>query len=158
MTLGGTAPGREPLGLGLGERRDHVEIERVAGGAGLFRPIEHRQAADGAWECREKRVPREWSIQPDFQHADLLAARGQDVGDLVHGLGTRSHQHDHALGVGIAGVLEQLGSAGPSTRPTSASCARRFRGRRRRSHWRPRAPERTRPGSGRSRAAPADPA
>ena len=106
-------PGRncarqEPLGLGLGECRDHVEIERVAGGAGLFRPIEHRQAADGAWECREKRVPREWSIQPDFQHADLLAARGQDFGDLVHGLGTGSHQHNHALGVGIAGVLEQL--------------------------------------------------
>ena len=98
---------RDALGLRFGQRRDDVEIERIAWRARLLRPIEHGEAADGLRQRGEERAARERAIQPDLQHADLLAARHQVLDGFVRRFGARSHEHDHALGGRIADVLEQ---------------------------------------------------
>ena len=50
----------------------------------------------------------EGTIQVDLDHADLLAALGEVIDDLVQGLADGAHGDDHALGVGCAVVVEQL--------------------------------------------------
>ncbi len=142
----------------LGQRRRDVEIERIAGRARLLRPIQDRERADGLRQRGEERLLVERAIEPDLQHADLFAASGQVVDRLVHGVGARSHDHDHALGGRIADVLEQAVVAAGQRAERLASSARRCRGRRRRSRSALRAPERRRRDSAPCRAGPAGPA
>ena len=102
---------RDALGRRLGERRHDVEIERIARRARLLRAIEDGERADGLRQRGEERLRCERAIEPDLQHADLFAASGQVVDRLVHRLGARAHDHDDALGVRIADVLEQAVAA-----------------------------------------------
>ena len=74
MIRGGTANGDTPFGLRFGERGRHVEIERIAGRAGLLRAIEHGEVRTRLRQRGEERAARERAIQPDLQDADLLAA------------------------------------------------------------------------------------
>ena len=60
-------------GHGRGERRHHVEIERLARGAGLLGLLEHRDRANGLRQRGEEGLGGERAVQPHLQHADLLA-------------------------------------------------------------------------------------
>ena len=124
---------RDAFRLRFGERGRHVEIERIAGCARLLRPIEHGEAADALRQRRQERGARERAIEPDLQHADLLAARGQgstvsctvSAPDPMSTI-TRSARR-------VADVLEQAVAPAGHARRTPSSCARRRPGRRRRS-------------------------
>ena len=148
--------GRPAIAACLGQRGDHVEVQRIAGRAGLLGPVEHGQAARARRQGGQEGRLREGPVQPDLQHAHLFAARDQVVDGLVRGLRARAHDDDHALGLRVAGVLEQPDTGGRSASRTRPSRSRRCPGRRRRRGWRPRAPGRRRRGSARSRGGPAD--
>ena len=74
------------LGVRFRNGRHHIEIQRIARRARLFRPIEHGHTPDGRGQRRQKRVARERSIQPHFKKPNLLAARRQYVRRLVRRL------------------------------------------------------------------------
>ena len=98
---------------GLADRGHHVEVERLADGAGLLGAVEDGDRADGAGEGGREVLHRERPDEPDLEDADLLALRHEVVDRLVRDLGARAHQHDHALGLRVADVLEELvGAAG----------------------------------------------
>ena len=95
----------------FGERGDHVQIERVANRARFLRAIEHGHGADSRRQRRQKRRPDERAEEADLHHADLVSLSVQMIHGLVHRVGTRSHDHDHALGGGIADVVEEAVAA-----------------------------------------------
>ena len=91
----------------LVKRVHAIEIERLASRSGLFRAIEHGDAAhirrQHFNECRSIERP----IEPHFQHADFFILRVEKIDGFVRGLAARAHQHDHALGIGRAVIFEQ---------------------------------------------------
>ena len=147
---------RRQAGLArLAERADHVEVERLADRARLLGAVEHRDRAHRGGQRRDEVLDRERPEQPHLQHADLLAVGDEVLDGLVRDLGARAHHHDHALGLRVADVVEQLVVRGRCARRSGPSPSRRYRGRRGRSRCRPRAPGRRRRGSAPCRAAPA---
>ncbi len=91
---------------GLGERRDHVEVQRLAVGAGLLGAVEHGHRPHCRGQRVEQRPGGERPVQAHLQHADPLPAGVEGLGCGGGGLGTRPHDHHHALGVRGAGVLD----------------------------------------------------
>ena len=51
---------------------------------------------------------RERAVKTHFKHAALFAAGQQLVDHLFTGADSRSHQHNHALGLRMAVVFERL--------------------------------------------------
>ena len=99
MPLGGPA---------LGQRRDHVLIQRLAGGAGLLGAVEHGDVLDRLRQRRHEGSGVPGAEQPHLQHAHLLPFGHQLVDRLLDHADARAHNHDHAVGVGSAGVVEQV--------------------------------------------------
>ena len=96
-------------GDSLRERGDDVEIERLAGGAGLpWSARARRSTATEAGKRGEKMLGGKRPIQPHLQHADLFALRRQDLDRLARRLGARAHQDQDAFGVGRALIFEQF--------------------------------------------------
>ena len=65
--------------MGLAERREHVEEQRLAERSGLLGPVEHGDAARGRGSGREQLLRRERAVEPDLCHADALAAGLQEA-------------------------------------------------------------------------------
>ena len=95
-------------GEAFGQRGDHVLVERLADGAGLLGAVEDGDALHRLRAALQEMLERERPHQADFQHADLLALRGEVVDRLVDGFRARAHDDDDVLGIGRAFVLEQL--------------------------------------------------
>ena len=83
----------------LGERRDHVQIERLADRAGLLGAVQHANGAHRRRQRRQQRRSGKWPVQPHLYHADPLAAFDQRAYGLIDGLGSGAHQHKYALGL-----------------------------------------------------------
>ncbi len=135
------------LGLCLGNRRDHVEVERLAHGARLLGPVEHRDRSGARRQGGEEVQRRERPVEVDLNRTHPLASGGKVTHGLARGLRARAHQHDHPLGVRMAEVFEQPVFAAGQAARTAPSPARRCRARPRKSGSRSRAPGRTHPGS-----------
>ena len=98
----------------LGQRRDDLEVERLADGAGFLGPIEDRDGSNGGWQGGHDRLRRERLEEADTEHPDLLPGRDQRVDRLLDGTAGRAHHDDHAFGVGRAVVVDQpVPAAGP---------------------------------------------
>ena len=90
------------------KRRDDVEVERLAERARLLRAVEHGDRLDRRRQRGHEVLGGERAVEPDLEHADLLAARHQPLDQFVRHLGARAHHHDDALGLGVADVVEQV--------------------------------------------------
>ena len=102
------------LRVRLAERREHVEEQRLAERSGLLGPVEHGDAAHGGRQRLDQLARRERPVEPDLCHADALAARLQVAHRLARGLGAGAHQHEHALGLRVAAVVDEpVAAAGP---------------------------------------------
>ena len=100
--------------VGLAQRREHVEEQRLAERSGLLGPVEHGDAARGGRQGRDQLLRRERAVEPDLCHADALAAGLQVAHRLARGLGAGAHQHEHALGLRVAAVVDEpVAAAGP---------------------------------------------
>ena len=91
----------------LHERGHDVQIQRVSGRAWLLGAIEHGNRGHRGRQRPHEQIGGKGPIQPHLQDTDLVSASRQCVNGLVRGLRSRSHEHDHALGLGVADVVEQ---------------------------------------------------
>ncbi len=98
----------QDLPSGFGERRDDVEVERLAERARLLGPIEHRDPLHGRGQGGQEVLGRERPVDADLDEADLLAARDHPLDQFVRDLGARAHHDDDALGFGVADVVEEV--------------------------------------------------
>jgi len=89
------------------QRRDHVEVERVTRRAGLLGAVEHGDALGGLGQRLDEGSHGEGPIESNGDHADALALGLQPGSRLGGRLGARGHQHQHPLGLGVPGVLDQ---------------------------------------------------
>ena len=93
------AEGGLARGHHLVQRRHAIEIQRFARGARFFRAIHHRDRLDRGRQGRHQPPRIERPEQPHLKHPDLPAVGVQIIHRLLRGVATRSHQHDHLLGV-----------------------------------------------------------
>ena len=96
------------MGVCLHERGHDVQIQRVAERARLLGAIEHRDRAS-PWAAATARTPRSRTAgySRTFKTPTLSPRAVRCVDGLVRGFSARSHEHDHALGLGVADVVEQ---------------------------------------------------
>ena len=57
-----------------------------------------RRTVAGSMSTKAFRIER--PIEPHFQHADFRPVCVQKIDRLVRGFAARTHQHDHAFGIG----------------------------------------------------------
>ena len=93
---------------GLVQGSHHVQIHRLAHGAGLLGAVQHGDALAGGGDGGSEVLDGEGAVQVDLHHAHLAALGVEEVHGLLHGLGGGAHDHDHILGVGRAVVVEEL--------------------------------------------------
>src|SRR5450432_1244653 len=82
------------------ERRDDVEVERIADGTGLLGAIEHAHPGCRRRQQAGQLSSGEWTVQADLEQADLLAVPVHLLDGFLGGADSRSHQDDDAFGVG----------------------------------------------------------
>ncbi len=97
----------EARGATLGQRAEHVEVERLAERAGLLRAVEHGDAAHGGRHRIQKIGHGERAVEAHLQHADALATGVQHGGGFLRGLGAGADDDNHAVGLGMARVFEE---------------------------------------------------
>ena len=64
-----------------------------------------------AGSASTQRLRRERPVQPHLDDADPLAARVERGDGLADGLPAGAHQHEHALGLGVPGVVDDVVAA-----------------------------------------------
>ncbi len=103
-------PAADDLSLapGVCKGGDHVHIQGLALGAGLFGAVQHgnflRRGRDGGQHF----LGGEGTVQPHLQKTHLLAVRIEIVNDLLGHVADRAHGNNHAVGVSRAIVVEEL--------------------------------------------------
>ncbi len=95
----------------LRHRGAHVQIERIAHRARLFRAVEHRDGLHRLRQRRDERVRGERTVQANLDEADLLAGGDKRLDRLVQRLAAGAHRHDDAFGVRCAHVVEEVVAA-----------------------------------------------
>ena len=86
----------------------HVQIQRLAGSAGLLGAVQNGQALAGSGNLLQQTLHGEGTEQVDLNEADLLAALHQIINNLQQGLADGAHSHHNALSIGSTVVVEQL--------------------------------------------------
>ena len=67
--------------------------------------------AHGDGQRLDQRLRRKRPVEPNLRHADTLAARGERRHGLLHRLPARPHHHEHALGLRVAEVIDDVVAA-----------------------------------------------
>jgi len=141
----------------LADAGDDVEVEGLADGAGLLRPVEHGDRADGAGERGREVLQRERPVRggPSRGRPSRRGRRGARPSRARPPRPSPSSRSRARPGGGRRS--RTACRRGPCARRSGPSSSRRCRGRRGRSRCTPRGPGRRRRGSGRCRAGPACP-
>jgi hypothetical protein len=91
---------------GLVDGGEHRQVERLADRARLLRAVEYRDRTRRRWQRRDESLAGKRLEQPHLHHADPLPRRVQVVDRLLERAGGRAHDHDDAVGVDGAVVLD----------------------------------------------------
>ena len=91
----------------LAQGREHVQEKRLAEGARLLGAVQHGDAPHASRERPRQLARRERPVEPDLRDAHPLPLRLQVRDRLAGGLPARSHHDQHALGFGVAAVVDQ---------------------------------------------------
>ena len=86
----------------------HVLIQRFARRARFLRAVEHGDLFTERGQRLDEAFAVKRTIQPHFDHADLFALGDQMLHGFMRGFAAGTHQHDHALRVLRADVIEQI--------------------------------------------------
>jgi len=92
---------------GLAQGGHNVHIKRLAGGAGLLGAVEDGEGAHSLRQRLDEGLDGEGAEEAHFEQAHLLAAGDEPLDRFVRDLGTRAHDHEDALGIGVANVVEE---------------------------------------------------
>mmetsp|Transcript_115347 Transcript_115347/g.326833 ORF Transcript_115347/g.326833 Transcript_115347/m.326833 type:complete len:1234 (+) Transcript_115347:1948-5649(+) len=92
----------------LAQGREHVGVQGHGGGEVLLGAVQHGEGLDGLRDLGQEVLDGEGPEEAHLQDADLLAARPEVVHRLLGRLGGGPHDHDRALGLRVAVVLEEL--------------------------------------------------
>ena len=84
----------------------HVFIKRIAFGTGLFGAVHNGDAVCRCRNCRKKIFRGKGTVEANLDQPDALALVGQVVDHLFEGFAGGSHGDDHAVGFGIAHIVE----------------------------------------------------
>ena len=90
----------------LGDRRHHIEIERLAAGAGVLAAIQHGDRAGAGGQRLHQQPGREGPEQPHLEQPHPLAGGLQQLQGFGGGLAAGAHQHQNALGIRRPAVLK----------------------------------------------------
>ena len=102
----------------LAQRRKHVQEQRLAERPRLFAPVEDRDALHGLGQRPRQLGRGERPVQPDLRDSHPLALRLEVGNRLACCLPARAHHDQHALGLRVAAVLDELVAApGPVAEP-----------------------------------------
>ncbi len=85
----------------------HVQVQRLSDGAGLFSAIHHRDLFYRRGKRLHEPLGDEGAVQAHLHQTHLLALGVQVVHHFLAHIAERAHRHDHAIGVGCAVVVEQ---------------------------------------------------
>jgi hypothetical protein len=96
-----------PFLLRLVQGRDDVEVQGLAGRAGLLRAIQHGQGAHAPRQRGHQIPSGERAEEPHLHETDPLAAGIHPLHGLVSRLGSRPHHDEHAFRLRVAHVVEQ---------------------------------------------------
>ena len=86
----------------------HVQVQRLAHGAGLLGAVQYRHLLAGGRDGSGKMAHREGTIQMHLHHAHLAAVGVEVIHGLLHSLGGGAHHHHHFLRVGGAVIVKEL--------------------------------------------------
>ncbi|MPN30577.1 hypothetical protein SDC9_178048 [bioreactor metagenome] len=86
----------------------HIQIQRLAHGAGLFGAVQHGNLFAGGGDGVNKVLHGEGTIQVYLHHADLAAMRIQIIHGITHGFRAGTHDDGNLLGIGSAVVVKQF--------------------------------------------------
>ena len=103
--------------VGLRERGEDVEEERLAVGAGLLGPVEHGDPPHAGGERGDELGSRERPVEAHLEGARPRAPADEVGHGLAHRLCARPHADDDDLGGVVAGILDEPVGAGPCARP-----------------------------------------
>ena len=90
------------------QRSGHVEVKRFGRRSRFLETVEDGDVLGAFGKGREEGLHGERPVEPDGQVADLLTAGDEGVHSLLHRAGPRAHDHDDALGVRSAVVLDEV--------------------------------------------------
>src|SRR5699024_9436420 len=93
---------------GVGQSGDHVQVQRLAQGAGLLGPVQNGDLFGGGGDGGDEPVGGEGAVQPDLHQAHLLAVGVEVVDDLLGHVANGAHGDDDAVSIGSAVVVEEL--------------------------------------------------
>ena len=93
--------------FGLTQRRDHIEIERVADGPRLFAAVEDGDGADALRQRSDEVLHGKWPVEADGKDPDLLPFRDQVFDCFTRRLDAGAHEDDDPLRRGISEVVEE---------------------------------------------------
>ena len=60
------------LGQAFSDGGDHILVQRFASDAGFLGAVEHGDLLDRGGQCLEQMFHREWAVETNLDHADLL--------------------------------------------------------------------------------------
>ena len=92
MTRGAVANGGASPSIASRERRDDLEVERLADGARLLRAVEDRDRPHRRRQGGDDLLGRERLEEADAQHPDPLAGGDERVDGLLDRAGGRAHR------------------------------------------------------------------
>ncbi len=95
-----------PLAKSLGQGAHHVGVKRLTAGAGFFGAVEHGHGIGRRRQGGKEGFLGPGPVQVHLQHAYFFAAAHQGLGRFGGCFGARTHDDEHALGVGSAVVVE----------------------------------------------------
>ena len=93
---------------GFHQRVDHVLIQRFAEGTGLLRAVEHAEALDRLRQGFDELRRNKWTVQANFQHAELRALLVEVFNRFFRNVRTAAHENDHVLGIRRADIVEEV--------------------------------------------------
>ena len=92
--------------VALVEHGRHIQVQRLAEGAGLLGAVQHRQALEGVGQLRQQVPSGEGPVEVDLQHAHFSPLGHEGVHHLFQGAADGAHGHHHVSGVRGAVVVE----------------------------------------------------
>ncbi len=92
----------------LGQRRHHVQIERLGLGPRLLGAIQHRNLAGALGNDRQQMLGTEGAVEAHLHQPHLLASGQQPFDHLFAGADGGPHQHQHPLGLRVTHIFKRL--------------------------------------------------